>query len=299
VNLVGTPPGGTFSGTGVAANTFNPASGTQTITYSYTTLQNCTNTSNAIIQVNNLPLINGGSDVTICTGSSVTLSGNGGTSYSWNNGGVNGQAFTPSTGSTIYTVSGTDANGCVNTDNVTVNALPYPSAVASADVTSGNPGMVVNFDNYSMNSTSYYWDFGNGTTSSVTDLNSQTATYNSLGSYIMVLTASNGLCADTAMIQIDVLPFPDPVIYVPNVFTPNGDNTNDNFYISTQHAAAIEVIILNRWGNVMHEITTLDGVWNGDVNGKQADDGVYFFKYKVTSLYGEEIIGHGNITLIR
>jgi hypothetical protein len=58
VNLVGTPPGGTFSGTGVAANTFNPASGTQTITYSYSTLQNCTNTSNAIIQVNNLPIIN-------------------------------------------------------------------------------------------------------------------------------------------------------------------------------------------------------------------------------------------------
>jgi gliding motility-associated-like protein len=299
VNLVGTPPGGTFSGTGIAANTFNPASGTQTIMYSYTSPQNCTNTSNATIQVNNLPVINGGSDVTICTGSSITLSGNGGISYSWNNGGVNGQAFTPAAGLTIYTVSGTDANGCVNTDNVTVNALPYPSAVASADVTTGNPGLVVNFDNFSINSTSYNWDFGNGASSSVNDLNSQTATYNSIGTYFMVLTASNGLCADTAMIQIDVLPFPNPLIYVPNVFTPNGDNANDNFYISTQHAAAIEVVILNRWGNVMHEITTLDGVWNGDVNGKQADDGVYFFKYKVTSLYGEEIVGHGNITLIR
>lgn len=299
VNLVGTPAGGTFSGTGVAANTFNPASGTQTITYSYTTPQNCTNTSNANIQVNSLPIINGGADVTVCTGSSVTLSGNGGTSYSWNNGGVNGQAFTPATGSTIFTVTGTDANGCVNTDNVTVNVLPYPSALASADVTSGNPGLVVNFDNYSMNSTSYNWDFGNGTSSTVNNLNSQTATYNSIGSYIMVLTASNGLCSDTAMIQITILPFQGPDIYVPNVFTPNGDNANDDFFITTQNASAIEVIILNRWGNVVHEITTLDGVWDGDVNGKQADDGVYFFKYKVSGFDGEEITGHGNITLIR
>jgi gliding motility-associated-like protein len=299
VNLVGTPAGGTFSGTGVTANTFNPASGTQTITYSYTTPQNCTNSSTAVIQVNNLPAINGGSDVTVCVGSSVTLSGNGGASYTWNNGGINGQAFTPSTGSTVYTVTGTDANGCVNTDNVTVNVMPYPSASAMADVTTGNPGLVVNFDNFSMNSTSYNWDFGNGASTTVTNLNSQTATYNSVGSYMMVLTSSNGLCSDTAMIQIDILPYPTPDIHVPNVFTPNGDNANDDFFILTHNASAIEVIILNRWGNVVHEITTLDGVWDGDVNGKHADDGVYFFKYKVSGLNGEEITGHGNITLIR
>lgn len=299
VNLVGTPAGGTFSGTGVTANTFNPASGTQTITYSYTTPQNCANTSTAIIQVNNLPAINGGSDVTVCVGSSVTLSGNGGTSYAWNNGGINGQAFTPSTGSTVYTVTGTDANGCINTDNVTVTVMPYPSASATADVTTGNPGLVVTFDNFSTNSTSYNWDFGNGASTTVTNLNSQTATYNSVGSYMMVLTSSNGLCADTAMIQIDILPYPTPDIHVPNVFTPNGDNANDDFFILTHNASAIEVIILNRWGNVVHEITTLDGVWDGDVNGKHADDGVYFFKYSVTGLNGEEITGHGNITLIR
>ena len=299
VPLVGTPAGGTFSGTGVTANTFNPASGTQIITYSYTSAQNCTNSSTATIQVNNLPTVNGGSDVTICAGSNVTLSGSGASTYAWNNGGINGQPFTPGVGSTIYTVSGTDANGCVNTDNVTVNVMPYPSASASADVTTGNPGQVVTFDNFSTNSTAYNWDFGIGATASVTNLNSQTATYNSVGSYLMVLTASNGLCSDTAMIQIDIVPFPAPLIHVPNVFTPNGDQSNDEFFISTQFASGIEVIILNRWGNVVHEITTLNGVWDGDVNGKHADDGVYFFKYTVTGLNGEEIVGHGNITLIR
>jgi len=299
VSLVGTPVGGTFSGTGVTGNTFNPTSGTQTITYTYTSPQNCTNSSTALIQVNNLPTINAGSDVTICAGSSVTLSGNGGASYAWNNGGINGQAFTPSTGSTVYTVTGTDANGCVNTDNVTVNVLANPNASATADVTTGNPGLVVNFDNFSTNSTTYSWDFGNGTTANISNLNSQTATYSSVGSYLMVLTSSNGICSDTAMIQIDILPYPSPEIHVPNVFTPNGDNANDEFFILTNNASALEVVILNRWGNVVHEINTIDGVWDGEVNGKQADDGVYFFKYIVTGLNNEEIIGHGNITLIR
>lgn len=299
VSLAGTPVGGTFSGTGVTGNTFNPASGTQTITYTYTSPQNCTNSSTSIIQVNNLPTINAGTDVTICAGSSVTLNGNGGASYSWNNGGVNGQAFTPSIGSTVYTVTGTDANGCVDTDNVTVNVFAYPNASASADVTTGNPGLVVNFDNFSTNATSYNWNFGNGASANVSNLNSQTATYGSVGSYLMVLTSSNGICSDTAMIQINILPYPSPEIHVPNVFTPNGDNANDEFFILTNYASALEVIILNRWGNVVHEINTVDGVWDGDVNGKQADEGVYFFKYVVTGLNNEEITGHGNITLIR
>src|SRR5574343_455433 len=299
VNLVGTPAGGTFSGTGVTANTFNPASGTQTITYSYTSPQNCTTTSTTTCQVNNLPPVHGGSDATVCAGSNITLSGAGASTYAWNNGGINGQLFTPGVGSTVYTVSGTDANGCVNTDNVTVNVLSYPNASAIADVTTGNPGLVVNFDTFSTNSTAYSWDFGNGATANVSNLNSQTATYGSVGSYLMVLTSSNGVCSDTAMIQIDVLPYPSPEIHVPNVFTPNGDNANDEFFILTNNASALEVVILNRWGNVVHEINTIDGVWDGEVNGKQADEGVYFFKYTVTGLNNEEITGHGNISLIR
>ena len=53
------------------------------------------------------------------------LSGTGASSYSWDNGVTNGTAFTPTTTAT-YTVTGTDGNGCVTTDDVvvTVNALP-------------------------------------------------------------------------------------------------------------------------------------------------------------------------------
>ncbi|HIP37039.1 MAG TPA: T9SS type B sorting domain-containing protein, partial [Crocinitomix sp.] len=70
---------------------------------------------------------------TLCAGQSVTLTGSGATTYTWDNGVTNGVAFTPATTAT-YTVTGTDANGCTNTDQVTVTVNPLP-VIDSVNVT--------------------------------------------------------------------------------------------------------------------------------------------------------------------
>ena len=75
--------------------------------------------------VNSLPVVNAGANQTICNSQSVTLTGSGSaTSYTWNNGAINGTAFTP-TISNSYIVTGTDLNNCSNTDtmDVTVNSI--------------------------------------------------------------------------------------------------------------------------------------------------------------------------------
>ena len=69
--------------------------------------------------VNPLPSVNAGVDQTVCTGASVTLNGSGATNYSWNNSITNGLSFVPSA-TTTYTVTLTDSNGCVSTDDVNV-----------------------------------------------------------------------------------------------------------------------------------------------------------------------------------
>ncbi|UTW64117.1 T9SS type A sorting domain-containing protein [bacterium SCSIO 12741] len=66
--------------------------------------------------------VNAGNDITIQEGQAVTLTGSGATSYSWNNGVVNGVPFYP-TSTQTYTVTGS-ANGCSATDQVTVTVLP-------------------------------------------------------------------------------------------------------------------------------------------------------------------------------
>ena len=299
VSLLGNPIGGTFAGTGVVGLSFDPSVGTQVITYSYTDGNNCTNNATVTINVNQLPIINAGTDLTICAGTALILSGTGGVTYSWSNGIVNGQAITPVVGVINYTVTGADANGCLNTDLITVTVLDEPVAILSADVNTGLPILTVNFSNSSLNATNYTWDFGNGTNLTLTNQNNQTSLYLVPGTYNVILTASNGVCEDQDQLPIIVIPLPDPIINVPNVFSPNNDASNDEYFIDTENVTSIELIILNRWGNVVYETTNLNGKWDGKWNGKDASEGVYFFKYVITGLNGKVLTGHGNVTLLR
>jgi uncharacterized protein YjdB len=116
------------SSTNNIQGTWSPAvNNTQTTTYTFTPAAGqCATTAQLTVNVNPLPTINAGQDQTVCQGANVTLSGTGGSTYSWNNGVSNGVAFVPNT-TTTYTVTGTDANGCANTDQVTVTVAPTPT----------------------------------------------------------------------------------------------------------------------------------------------------------------------------
>lgn len=131
--------------TATGANTYNWTNGVSngvsfapSTTTSYvvtgTDANSCSNNDTVVVNVNALPSVNAGNDVVVCLGDSITLSGNGAVTYTWNNGISNGTAF--AAGSTLtYTVTGTDANGCINTDNVIVNVNALPNVNAGTDVT--------------------------------------------------------------------------------------------------------------------------------------------------------------------
>jgi hypothetical protein len=75
---------------------------------------------NVFVTINPLPIVNAGPEQSVCPGTQVTLMGTGATTYTWDNGVINGIAFMP-TATMVYTVTGTDLNGCINTDQVTVH----------------------------------------------------------------------------------------------------------------------------------------------------------------------------------
>jgi len=194
----------TLSGSGASSYTWNNGVtnatpftpiATQTYTVTGTAANGCTNTAQVTVTVNALPTVSGGNNQTVCAGTAVTLSGSGATSYTWNNGVTNATPFTPITTQT-YTVTGTAANGCTNTAQVTVtvNALPSVSGgnnqtvCAGAQVTLAGSG-----------ASTYSWN--NNVQNGVSFTPNTTQTYTVTG------TAANG-CQDTAQVTVTVNALP-------------------------------------------------------------------------------------------
>lgn len=190
-------------------------------------------------------------------------------------------------------------NVCSVNDSILLEQNPPPKASFEADPITGGSPLYVTFTNTSEPASTYYWDFGNGQTNTVSDLGTQNSTYIEEGSYTVTLTLEEGSCTDQASKVITVKL---PLIYdMPNVFTPNGDNNNDVFTINAENAISLEVVILNRWGNVVFESTDLNFSWNGSVNnsGPECADGVYFYKFKLQNTSGEYTEEHGFVHLVR
>jgi len=134
----GSPSGGTYSGTGVSNNMFNPSvagGGAHTITYTYTDTQGCMGVASQSINVNSTAPANAGNDQIVCQGQSVNLTAFGGVTFLWsNNSQTQSINVTPAV-STNYIVTVTDANGCTGTDAVYVTVNPPPNASAGIPVT--------------------------------------------------------------------------------------------------------------------------------------------------------------------
>ncbi|MFY8138271.1 MAG: hypothetical protein ACOVMR_09195 [Flavobacteriales bacterium] len=104
-----------------------------TVTYTFTPDPGqCAIPTTMVIVINPLPVVDAGVDETICDGESVTLTATGASTYAWSP----ATGITPTTGPTVtanptstttYTVTGTDANGCVDTDTIDVIVNPTPT----------------------------------------------------------------------------------------------------------------------------------------------------------------------------
>ena len=147
--------GAQLQATGAASYTWSPATGlsctacpnpiatpaaTTTYTVTGTDGFGCTGTATVTVTIKPLPLINAGPDVSICKLNSTQLTATGGVSYIWSP----ATALSATTGASVtanpvatatYTVTGTGANGCINTDAVTVNVYAQPPVNAGPDQT--------------------------------------------------------------------------------------------------------------------------------------------------------------------
>ncbi len=180
---------------------FVPAVGTVTYTATDNNPTGCSGSDQVTITVNPLPIVSAGNDTLICYGVSLILAGQGAVSYVWDNSVLNGVLFTPPATAT-YNVIGTDANGCVNTDQVVVSVTPTPIVSFVASVSAGCVPVVVTYTNTNPTGNTYSWNLGNGTTS--TNPNTVTTTYTDVNCYdvTLVSTTPNGCVGQTTINSI-------------------------------------------------------------------------------------------------
>jgi gliding motility-associated-like protein len=273
VHLVGTG-GGTYSwSTGATTAQITAiAAGNYTVTVT-NACGTATATSSVTIKPLPTPAITG--PASICAGNSAVMTATGGTSYSWNTGQTTASITATTAG--VYTVTATNACGSVqSTYTLQVNTV---TAGFTADSTNGYAAFTVNFTSTSSpNAISWSWDFGDNTTGTGT---SPSHTYTSTGTFNAVLTVTdaNG-CTSSFTLVIKVNELPSWVL-VPNVFTPNGDGSNDLFIINAQGISEFDVKIYDRWGVELAEITNPKEGWDARTKGGvQASDGTYFYILK-------------------
>ncbi len=168
---------------------FTPSVGTTTYTVTGTSAEGCTANDAVIVIVNPLPNVFAGNDVTICEGQSVTLTASGASVYSWDNGVVNGVAFAPSLGTTIYTVTGTSTAGCINTDQLNVIVNPNPEVAFMPGNTLGCAPLITAFTNLTTDVTNCVWTFSNGTV--ITGCGTVPVTFSQSGCYDATLTTTS------------------------------------------------------------------------------------------------------------
>jgi hypothetical protein len=131
----GSPAGGTYSGTGVTGSSFDPMTGTQTVTYSYTDMNGCTDNSSTTITVNTAPAVTQSPILAVCSNSgSLALVGGSPAGGTYSGTGVTGSSFDPTVGSQTVTYMYTDANNCSNNATTTITVNPAPTVAFTSPV---------------------------------------------------------------------------------------------------------------------------------------------------------------------
>jgi gliding motility-associated-like protein len=167
----------------------------------------------------------------------------------------------------------TDDNGCLDSLTITIIDGNYQVTDFSYSPTDIFAGSDVLFEDLSFDTTiSWNWDFGNGFSDTVQNLN---YSFEIPGEYTICLTSINSFnCDDTYCLDIIVNSLD---VKIPNIFTPNNDMINDVFAIEGINSQ-FSLIILNRWGEKIFSQQPYLNNWDGRTSsGLEVPNGTYFY----------------------
>jgi gliding motility-associated-like protein len=282
----------------------------QTVTPSTTTIYTITATDQCgsvdsaatIYTVTSPPLVLTMSPgVEICPFDGVTVSvtatgGYGNYYYIWPQTGdtINQIFVNPGTTTTYNVIVSDDCQTFTVNGNTTITVVKPTADFIISSQTLFND-LPITFQNTTLNGDYYQWYFGDGNTSNLVHPNN---TYDLPGTYQILLIATDQKgCIDS--IQKPITIEDEYYVYVPNAFTPDGERFNTYFCISTIGVKSGEILIFNRWGELVFESKDLNFQWDGTYNGTLIQDGTLSWKFNYTTNSGRTKKITGHITLLK
>ena len=208
----------------------------------------------------------------------------------------------PGDTSTIYydvSLTVTSSDGCVTTlseaELITVYANPTALYEANFYYTDLNDPLFHFTNQSSEDVIEWYWEFGDF---DYTDEENPSHTYADTGSYevSLLVTTING-CTD--FIDYTVRVNPVFVFYIPNSFTPNGNDLNEFFFGQGQGYIEYNMMIYDRWGEEIFESHDDQFHWDGSYKGNQVQQDVYVYRFEIIDWMNHQHIYTGTVTLHR
>jgi gliding motility-associated-like protein len=194
----------------------------------------------------------------------------------------------------------TSSYGCRMIDTLKYPIMVYPKPVAGFTALPDQASMyepTIKLVDESQKATLWDWDLGDKTMSTEQFL---THTYSDTGTYVITQVAINQYgCRDT--IQHSIRINGEPTIFIPNAFTPDGNGINDIFIPKMFGVREFNMVIYDRYGNLIFTSVDSEIGWNGKVNGsgETVKDDVYIYKIYVRDLVNNPHTYKGTITVIK
>jgi gliding motility-associated-like protein len=197
------------------------------------------------------------------------------------------------------TLTVTSEFGCVDSLTKTNYISSYPIPLASFSFYPDDDATIVDneiqFTDQSIIASAWQWDLGDGTQTTVTHPNHE---YADTGYYWVTLNIENEYsCTDSTAKLIRINPI--YAIWIPNAFTPNGDNTNDYFFVDGYGIKELQVQIFDRWGVQLYNGEGLDQSWDGIYKGKLVQLDAYVYKVRAQDVRGEWHDYIGKVTVVK
>jgi gliding motility-associated-like protein len=197
-----------------------------------------------------------------------------------------------------YRLIASNPNTCNLKDTtkyISISFGKFPNAAFTWSPNPPEPNAPVKFTNLSTDATNYLWEFGDGESSTAFEPIHE---YNKTGSYNVVLYAFNkSICSDTFPAIVPVII--NPLLDVPNAFTPGKFGTNSVVYVRGYGIGKMEWRIYNRWGELVFKSSNKREGWDGFYKGKLQPMDVYTYTLDVEFVDGQKTRKTGDISLLR